>query len=147
MTPGDLTAGIRYYDFDESRVQTFDGIFAAPGTSTGSATADGFAPRVIANWNPTGENSFYGQISKGFRLGGINDPLNVPLCTPEDLATFGGNDNWDDEELWNYELGSKNRIMNGRATFNVAVFYQDISDLQATVTAGSLLFTSGIQRT
>ena len=133
----DLTAGVRYYDFDETRVQTFDGIFAAPGTSTGSATADGFAPRVMANWDATGQNSIYGQVSKGFRLGGINDPLNEPLCTPQDLQTFGGNDAWDDEELWNYEIGSKNRLMGGRATFNVALFYQDISDLQATVTAGS----------
>ena len=55
----DLTAGVRYYDFDETRVQTFDGIFAAPGTSTGSATADGFAPRVMANWDATGQNSIY----------------------------------------------------------------------------------------
>ena len=41
------------------------------------------------------------QIAKGFRLGGINDPLNIPVCTPEDLVTFGGADAWDDEELWN----------------------------------------------
>ena len=27
--------------------------------------------------------------ARGFRLGAINAPLNVPLCTPEDLMTFG----------------------------------------------------------
>jgi iron complex outermembrane recepter protein len=77
------------------------------------------------------------QVSKGFRLGGINDPLNVPLCTPEDLQTFGGRDRWDDETLWNYELGSKSTFMGGRGSFNVAGYYMDISDLQATVTAGT----------
>jgi iron complex outermembrane receptor protein len=133
----DLTAGIRYYDFDESRVQSFDGIFADPGTTFGDTTADGFAPRVMANWNLNDDFAINGQISKGFRLGGINDPLNVPLCTPQDLVTFGGRGNWDDEELWNYEIGMKSVIMGGRGTFNVAVFYQDIKDLQATVTAGS----------
>ena len=77
------------------------------------------------------------QVSKGFRLGGINDPLNVPLCTPEDLVTFGGRDTWKDETAWNYEVGSKSRIMGGRGSFNVSAFYMDINDLQATVTAGS----------
>jgi iron complex outermembrane receptor protein len=133
----DITGGLRYYDFDEERIQTFDGIFAAPGTSTGETSADGFAPRVIVDYAVNDDVSVNGQISKGFRLGGINDPLNVPLCTPQDLSTFGGNDNWDDEQLWNYELGVKSLIMGGRGTFNVAVFYQDIKDLQATLTAGS----------
>ena len=133
----DLTGGIRYYNYKEDRRQTFDGIFADPGTSFGDTKANGFAPRVIADWSITDDTKLLGQISKGFRLGGINDPLNIPLCTPEDLVTFGGNDEWGDEKLWNYEIGSKSTLMDGRATLNVAVFYQDIKDLQATVTAGS----------
>jgi iron complex outermembrane receptor protein len=131
----DLTAGLRYYDFDEDRIQTFDGIFADAGTNIGSTTADGFAPRFIGSFELTATTRLDAQVSKGFRLGGINDPLNVPLCTPEDLATFGGRDSWKDEEVWNYEVGTKSTY--GRGTFNIAAFYQDISDLQVTVTAGS----------
>ena len=133
----DLTGGLRRYDFDEERVQTFDGIFASPGTTTGSTTADGIAPRIIASYKWSEDHQLNAQVAKGFRLGGINDPLNVPLCTPQDLVTFGGRDSWDDEEVWNYEIGSKSRIMSGRGTFNVAAYFMDISDLQATVTAGS----------
>jgi len=133
----DLTGGVRYYDFDEKRTQTFDGIFAAPGTTSGGATADGFAPRVIADFAINDDVTINGQISKGFRLGGLNDPLNVPLCTPEDLTTFGGNDSFGDEKLWNYEIGMKSVLMGGRATFNTAIFYQDIQDLQAVLLAGT----------
>ena len=133
----DLTGGLRYYDFDEKRTQTFDGIFAAPGTSSGGAKADGFAPRVIADFAINDDVTINGQISKGFRLGGLNDPLNVPLCTPQDLDTFGGNDSFGDEKLWNYEIGMKSVLMGGRATFNTAIFYQDIQDLQAVLLAGS----------
>jgi iron complex outermembrane receptor protein len=133
----DLTGGLRYYDFDESRVQSFDGIFADPGTTYGDTTADGWAPRLMAEWTFNDAIAFNGQVSQGFRLGGINDPLNEPLCTPEDLDTFGGRGNWEDEELWNYELGMKSQFMDGRGTFNVAVFHQEIDNLQATVTAGS----------
>ncbi len=132
-----LTGGLRYYDFEEDRVQTFDGIFAAPGTNVGSVAADGLAPRLIASYAVNDNLQLNAQVSKGFRLGGINDPLNVPLCTPQDLITFGGRDTWEDEVLWNFELGSKSTVMGGRGIFNVAAFYMDISDLQATVTAGS----------
>jgi iron complex outermembrane receptor protein len=110
---------------------------AAPGTTVGSTESDGVAPRVILSYAAGSSTVLNAQVSKGFRLGGINDPLNVPLCTPEDLATFGGQENWKDEELWNYEIGSKSTVMGGRGTFNVAAFFMDISDLQATVTAGS----------
>ena len=132
-----MTAGLRFYDFEEDRIQTFDGIFAAPGTTTGSTTADGFAPRLIASYSVSDNTILNAQVSKGFRLGGINDPLNEPLCTPEDLVTFGGQDAWGDEELWNYEVGSKSTVMGGRGTFNIAAYYIDITDLQATITAGS----------
>ncbi len=133
----DLTAGARWYDYEETRSQVFDGLFADPGPTEGETSADGIAPRFIASFQAGENTQLNAQVSKGFRLGGINDPLNVPVCTPEDLATFSGRDSWKDEELWNVEIGSKSTIMGGRGTFNVAAFTMDISDLQTTVTAGS----------
>lgn len=133
----DLTGGLRWYDFEEDRTQVFDGIFADPIDSAGTVTADGFAPRVMASYELSDNTRLNAQISKGFRLGGLNDPLNLPLCQPQDLATFGGRPTWTDEELWNYEIGSKSRIMDGRGAFNLAAFHMDISDLQATLTAGT----------
>jgi len=138
-----LTGGLRWYDFEEDRTQIFDGIFGNDNNgvslveTSGSTTANGVVPRFIASYLVTENTYLNGQISKGFRLGGINDPLNVPLCTPQDLVTFGGRETWEDEELWNYEIGSKSWVMGGRGTFNASVFYMDINDLQATVTAGS----------
>jgi iron complex outermembrane recepter protein len=133
----DVTGGLRFYDFKEDRVQTFDGIFAAPGTTQGSTKAHGIAPRVIASYKVSDTTHLNAQISKGFRLGGINDPLNIPLCTPQDLITFGGRGSWKDETLWNYEAGAKTVFMGGRGTWNIAAYHGDIKNLQATVTAGS----------
>jgi iron complex outermembrane receptor protein len=139
----DLTAGLRYYSFKEDREQIFDGIFANDNTGTslvstpGSTKADGFAPRFIASYKVNEGFRVNAQASRGFRLGGINDPLNVPLCTPADLATFSGRDSWTDETTWNYEAGVKSSWMGGRASLNVSAFYMDIKDLQLNVTAGS----------
>ena len=103
----------------------------------GSTDANGVVPRLIATYKLTGTANLNAQFSRGFRLGGINDPLNVPLCTAQDLITFGGRDTWEDEKVWNYEVGFKSRVLNGNGAFNVSAFYMDIHDLQATVTAGS----------
>ena len=138
-----LTGGLRYYHFDEDKEQVFDGIFAHDNTGTavvsqpGSTDANDVAPRFIATYKIAPTANLNAQVSKGFRLGGINDPLNTPACTPADLATFGGQGNWLDESVWNYEVGLKTRVLNGAGAFSVAGFYMDIRDLQATVTAGS----------
>ena len=132
-----LTGGLRWYDFDERRIQAFDGLFADPLDSEGTVTATGVAPRIIASYDVTPATQLNAQVSKGFRLGGINDPLNAPICTAADLATFGSRGTWEDEELWNHEAGVKSTFLGGRGTFNASAFYMDIRNLQATVTAGT----------
>jgi iron complex outermembrane receptor protein len=137
-----LTAGLRYYNFKDDKAQIFDGIFTNDDTGTklvstpGTTKADGVAPRFIASYKVSDATNLNAQVSKGFRLGGINDPLNVPLCSPSDLVTFGNQPGFKDETAWNYEIGSKSRILGGRGSFNVSAYYVDIKDLQVVVTAG-----------
>ncbi|MEE8366765.1 MAG: TonB-dependent receptor, partial [Thermoanaerobaculia bacterium] len=133
----ELTGGLRWYDFEEKRTQVFDGLFAGFVEIPGTSTADGIVPRVILSYELNDDTNLYALASKGFRLGGINDQINEPLCTPEDLITFGGRPSFENETVWNYEVGSKSTVMGGRGIFNIAAFLMDISDLQATVTAGS----------
>jgi iron complex outermembrane receptor protein len=139
----DLTAGLRWYDYNEDKKELVDGAFANPDTGNsvvslpGTTEASGVAPRLIAAYKLSDDSVFNAQVSKGFRLGGINDPLNVVLCSPQDLNTFGRHDTWDDETAWNYEVGYKTRKLPGNSSVNVAAFYMDIHDLQTTVTAGT----------
>ncbi|HKS92600.1 MAG TPA: TonB-dependent receptor, partial [Tepidiformaceae bacterium] len=135
-----LTAGIRYYKFNEDRVLNFHGVFSAPtpaGGIPGSVSSSGGSPRVILSYKPIRDVQAYAQASRGFRLGGINDPINLPLCSPVDKVIFGGYGTWRDEKLWDYELGMKSQWMDRRLTVNVAAFYEDITNLQATATAGT----------
>lgn len=135
-----LTAGLRYYKFSEDRVLNFNGVFASdtpPGGIPGSVDSSGTSPRLILAYKPVDDAELYAQASRGFRLGGINDPLNIPLCSPQDLLVFGSQANWKDEKTWNYEVGAKTQWLDHRVTLNVAAFYADIKDLQATTTAGT----------
>ena len=129
------TAGGRYYDFSETRQFKSGGLFANGDNRTDKTSSDGFTPRFLLSYDATDRVTFNAQASKGFRLGGVNDPLNLPLCTAQDRAIFGGYQSYDDETLWNYEGGVKSRF--GGITFNGAVFYTDIKNLQTTLDAGS----------
>ena len=131
-----LTAGGRYYDFSESRDFISGGLFANGDRRIDDrTTSNGFSPRAIVSYEVNRDLTFNVQAAKGFRLGGVNDPLNIPLCTPADRALFGGFQNYDDESLWNYEGGVK--YSRGPVTFNAAAFYTDIKNLQVTLDAGS----------
>ncbi len=135
-----ITAGLRYYKFSEDRVLNFNGVFASdtpPGGIPGSVDSNGTSPRLIFSYKPVDDAELYAQASRGFRLGGINDPLNIPLCSPQDLLVFGSQANWQDEKTWNYEVGAKTQWLDHRVTLNIAAFYDDIKDLQATTTAGT----------
>ncbi|KAA1194139.1 TonB-dependent receptor [Pseudohalioglobus sediminis] len=131
----DVTLGGRWYDFEETRDIIQDGIFSSYADQTDETSSDGFTPRILAAYDVTDAVTVNAQASQGFRLGGVNDPLNTPLCSDSDRRIFGGFQDYDDETLWNYEIGVKSMWDNIR--LNAAVFYTDIEDLQVTLDAGT----------
>jgi iron complex outermembrane recepter protein len=135
-----VTGGLRYYNFNEDRVLNFGGFFASPtppGGVPASTNSNGVSPRLILSYKVDEDMQFNAQASRGFRLGGINDPINIPLCSATDIKVFGNQKNWQDETVWNYEVGAKMRFLDRKVTFNLAVFDANIKDLQATTTAGT----------
>ncbi|HYJ53587.1 MAG TPA: TonB-dependent receptor [Allosphingosinicella sp.] len=134
-----VTLGGRYYWFEEERRFVSSGLFANGDNNTDQTKSDGFSPRVIASYEIADNVRINAQASKGFRLGGVNDPLNIPLCTGGasgvDALTYGNHPTYEDETLWNYELGVRGR--QGGINFAAAGFYTDISNLQVTADAGT----------
>ncbi len=129
------TLGGRYYDYKEERTFKSGGLFSDGNNNFDKTKSDGFNPRVLFAYKASDSVTFNGQASKGFRLGGVNDPLNVPLCTAQDRAIFGGYQRFSDESLWNYEIGVK--MQKPGISFNAAAFYTRMKDLQVTLDAGS----------
>ena len=129
------TAGLRYYDFKEVRSFSSGGLFSNGDNQTDETESDGLSPRLLLSYEADDDLVINLQASKGFRLGGVNDPLNEGLCSAQDRIDYGGFDRYDDESLWNYEAGVKSEF--GIVSMNAAVFYTDISNLQVTADAGS----------
>jgi outer membrane receptor protein involved in Fe transport len=134
-----LTAGGRYYDFSEVREFNSGGLFSNGDNNRDTTSSNGFSPRVIATYEISDDVRVNAQAAHGFRLGGVNDPLNIPLCTGGangvDALTYGNRPTYEDETLWNYELNVRGR--RSGVTFHAAAFYTDISNLQVTADAGT----------
>jgi len=129
------TAGVRYYDYEEERIFRSGGLFSNGDNHFDQTKSDGVNPRVLLAYRMSPSVTWNAQASKGFRLGGVNDPLNIPLCTDQDEAIFGGYQRFSDESLWNYEVGMK--VQQPGLRFNAALFHTRMKDLQVTLDAGS----------
>lgn len=131
----DLTAGLRWYDWEEDKTFKSGGGFSNSAAQNQDVTvsSDGFTPRFMVSYDANDNLTVNAQVSRGFRLGGINDPLNQLLCR-DAYDTFRGYQEFEDETLWNYEVGFKSSFEN--VTFNGSVFYNDIENLGVNVDAG-----------
>jgi outer membrane receptor protein involved in Fe transport len=129
------TAGIRYYDYEEERTFKSGGLFSDTSNQFDQTKSDGYSPRFLLSYKASPNVTWNAQASKGFRLGGVNDPLNLPLCTDQDEAIFGGYQRFKDESLWNYEVGVK--VGQPGLRLSAAAFYTKMEDLQVTLDAGS----------
>ena len=83
---------------------------------------DSFTPRFTLTWVPSDSTTIYGNVAKGTKPGGFNDPGTDQVS-------------YDEEEAWNFEVGVKKRILGGRGTWNSALFLIDWTDQQLTFNA------------
>lgn len=134
----DVTLGLRYFEAEQTVDGQFDGIFNGGASSVDNKKSkeDGFTPKVSLTWRATPDNLLYTTASKGFRQGGPNRfNTNSPLCAPdfERLGIDRVPDSFRPDTLWTYEVGSKNQVLDRRATVNAAVYYTDWSKIQQQV--------------
>ena len=131
----DITAGLRWYDWEEDKTFKSGGPFSNADAQDQAVTvsSDGFTPRFMVSYEANDNVTMNAQVSRGFRLGGVNDPLNQDLCKG-DYDTYRGYQEFEDETLWNYEAGFKSSFEN--VTLNGSVFYTDIKNLGVNVDAG-----------
>ena len=132
-----LTAGLRWYDWEEDKTFRAGNPFSSPSVQNANKTvsSNGFTPRFMVNYDVTDRVTVNAQASRGFRLGGINDPLNDDLCGAANYETYRGFQRFKDETLWNYEVGLKSSYQ--KVTLNGSLFYADISNLGVNVDAGA----------
>jgi len=88
----------------------------------GEVDFDAFTPRASVSWQPNRDLLFYASASRGFKSGGFDGRANNDF----------GFRAFRPEYVWAYEGGTKTTWAGGRLTANLAVFYNDYTDLQVT---------------
>jgi iron complex outermembrane recepter protein len=144
----DATLGGRLYRIAQSDEQDGNGFFNGGLTASSSKDSEtGFDPKLEFSYKFTSDHLVYALADKGFRPGGGNQTIPASECAA-DLSTLGlstAPTTYKSDSLWNYEIGSKNTIGDGRAIVNASVFYIDWKNIQQTVvlpTCGFRYFTN-----
>ena len=115
-----FTAGLRYTDDTKLRRGGFflrPAFTGAPVTirnsQDGSSASDKVTWLLGVDYEATPENLLYAKVSTGYKAGG-----------------FTGVSQYQPESVTSYEVGTKNRFLDGRLQLNLAAFYSDFTDQQ-----------------
>ena len=133
----ELVVGGRWFEIDQDFRQVANGLInGGPSDNSGTAKEDAFNPKVSLSYNVDDNVMLYGGISRGYRAGGVNQP--VPLdagtgCRPEltSLGFAAAPTSFESDFIWNYEFGAKTTLADGRVRLNGAVYHVDWQDIQA----------------
>jgi outer membrane receptor protein involved in Fe transport len=82
-----------------------------------------FLPRVTLEYDATGKTMIYASVAKGIKPPTFNT---TDFADPS-IAIV------QKEELWSYELGTKNTLQDGQLLLNGALFYNEYDDQQVRV--------------
>jgi iron complex outermembrane receptor protein len=134
-----LTAGLRVERSTFSFTNRSDGPFNGGLTiMTGTESETPVIPKYGFSYQINPENLLYATASKGFRTGGANAA--IPARCDADLAELGyatAPDSYKADSVWSYEIGSKNRLLDGRLRLESSIFNIKWSEIQQQVTLGT----------
>jgi outer membrane receptor protein involved in Fe transport len=138
----DLTAGLRYFDYHEQYYLFESGVYGVinhtPLTLNAKQSSNGLIPRFNAAYHATDDLLVYAEASKGYRDGGANQPVPVgtsgvaQLCSTN-LNSYGLTTaplTFGPDHLWDYTVGEKAKLADGRVRLNVDAYYIDWQDVQ-----------------
>lgn len=107
-----LIGGIRY---DKDKVDMKNHIT----NESGDKSYSNISPKIALQYKFNPNFMTYVTVSKGYKAGGLYT-----------FATPGLPNSYENESLWNYELGFKSTMLNGKLNFNADIFYIDMKDKQ-----------------
>jgi outer membrane receptor protein involved in Fe transport len=115
----ELTGGLRYFH-DAVGQRRRSPFLTSAVTTVSPIPAKATTPRVVATWHPDPKSSVYASYSQGFRSGFPQPSPTVAPAKPDKLT--------------NYEIGAKGTALDGKLSFDAAVYYIKWKDVQQGIT-------------
>ncbi|MCE5330693.1 MAG: TonB-dependent receptor plug domain-containing protein [Bacteroidales bacterium] len=134
-----ITAGIRMDGEIDKMDYSYDSIrttatFHKVDTTYKTLNSMVLLPKLSVNYK-IGNTNVYGLVAKGYKTGGFNNTFEKP----EDI-------NFDSEYSWNYEIGAKSDLFNGKLFVEASLFLIEWKNQQVTkqlVTGGNMIKNAG----
>jgi iron complex outermembrane receptor protein len=120
-----LSLGARWTEEDKDQYIDHPYAFFTEDTDD---TFDNTSVSVAASWAFTDNVNAYARYAQGWKSGGFNGEA-------QDAAEFLSG--YDDEEVDSYEIGLKSLLLEGRLQLNLAAFYNEFDNFQASVFEGA----------
>jgi iron complex outermembrane receptor protein len=137
------TVGARVFNFKQHNVDNTDGLLnGGPSGDDVRSSASSETEKYLLDYKLTPDNHIYAQAEQGFRAGGPNSPVPQSICGA-DLAALGyatAPTQYQPDKLWNYEVGSKNTLLDNRLTVDGAAYYVDWNRIQSSIGLPTCLF-------
>lgn len=132
--------GARYSTSKEDYKSTEIGFFQIGNISPYYQTAsyEAFTPKASVDYDINTQSRVYASVAKGFRTGGPTGPIvfgPTSVCNG-DFQAIGQTTQptkFGSDSLWTYELGTKNRVPQGKFTFDAAAFLTQWSNIQQQI--------------
>jgi iron complex outermembrane receptor protein len=167
------TVGLRHYRYTLTQTNEEYGVFTVyasegntvPYNTAASQGASGTNPKVDLSYNLNKDILVYATAAKGFRLGGVNQPipvgysnsvvtgnecglqlkiLNIPEADCNHGLLLQAPATFSSDSVWNYEIGEKSSFLDRRLIANVSAYYERwINPQLATNLAGFGITANG----
>ncbi|MEP5428415.1 MAG: TonB-dependent receptor, partial [Flavobacteriaceae bacterium] len=128
-----LTAGLRYFDAEKEVDGLAQGgpVDYVETPEEGLFSESGVSPKFGLEYNVDDDNLIFANVSRGFRLGDVNATVPEQFCAAE-LEALGIDvpETFDSDFLWNYEVGYKGVLSDGRLIVNGTAFFNDWTDFR-----------------
>ncbi len=99
-------------------------------TTRQSGTFESTTPRFTADFKLRPDNLLYASAAKGVKAGGFNPTTVGQGAGLPPLALLPSEQLFEDEVNWTYEVGSKNKFLDGRLLLNASVFLIEWQKMQ-----------------
>jgi outer membrane receptor protein involved in Fe transport len=118
------TAGARVFYNTLNVHQVIAGSAEKSSTVTHNADENAVTPKFNISWRAGPGSIAYVQAAEGYRIGLVNTAA-PDLYSSQPIPVASNPD-----RLWNYELGTKNILLDDRLIANLALYHIDWSDIQ-----------------
>lgn len=128
-----FTVGLRGYRNEQSTLSRAEGAFngAHSFVDLGTTKQTGVVPKAAVTFKVTQTASVYATVAKGFRAGGANQPLGALCADVSALGIEKGKpSSFKSDSVWNYEVGAKTQLNQGRLLLTTALFQMNWDQIQ-----------------